>query len=205
MRFIRDYFQILGYSPFPDLLKHTELCKKAVDSLMQRNTLHDLNELEREADKIKDKILQELSNPLILPVDKYRLIDLVIVQDNIISLCRDINYIISVGNLSTYELRELFSYISEISSKYYELQSSMKSLLSKAFVKSEVEKILKRIEDIEKMETEFEKKYIELSKNLFKDSDAHKFVLLKELLFSLNKLFENFIKAIRIFKLVVLR
>jgi len=209
MKFIRNYFQMLGYSPFPDLLRHAGLCKRAVDVLADifddKAPITVLSEIEREADEIKDKIMKELSNPLILPVDKYKLLDLVTIQDNTISICRDIAYILSLKRLPIEKLKRLFSYVVKISDEYYKLHGYMKTLIDKAFVKSEVERVLKHIESIEKLESEFEKEYIVLSRDLFKVSDVQELILLRDLLFNFSRIFENFVRATRVFKIMISR
>jgi len=204
MKFIRSIFDVFGYSPFDDLVKHNELCIDAVNLMVDffesqnTKTLEKLREIERKADKLKDSIMKNVSSVLI-PVDKYRLLNLITLQDNTINLCEDIVTLLSVKKVDTSAFKPLFEIISKISDAYSELFDVLRNLLAKAFVKSEIGKVSKIVDQISKLKEEFESKQADFMKSIA-DYRAEQFIFLKEVYTYLYRIVENISNSAKMFE-----
>ena len=213
VKFIRHVFDVFGYSPFPDLLEHAKLCVVAVNIIQKifegedtAKLVREIDDVEKKADEIKDRIRKFISDPIVLPVDKYAVYNLVILQDNVINLCRDLAVLLTIKELSIPdEVRELFRKIVKIADEYSELYEHIKPLLAKAFVKSEISRTLEHVDAIVKIGEEFEKEYLRICQEIFEGLKPAELVLLRDVMIYFSRIVENFVNAAKMFKVMIAR
>ncbi len=216
VKFIRHVFDVFGYSPFPDLFEHANLCVKCVHLIGKVidaygseyviELVKKIDNIEKKADKIKERIGKYLSDPIILPVNKYAVLNIVILQDNVIDLCKDLAVLLTIRDLRLPdEIKGLVDKIIKISDEYFELYAHIKPLLAKAFVKSEVSEALGHVNKIVKIGEEFEKKYLEICGEVFEGLKPAELVLLRELIIYLSRIVENIVNAAKMFKIMIER
>ncbi|MEM2457730.1 MAG: DUF47 family protein, partial [Archaeoglobaceae archaeon] len=88
MKFFRSVGQVFGYSPFPTLVKHAILCGRAVGILQRQFEAYEkgnfdlveklkdeIDELESQADELKEEIRTHVTRSLILPIDRQDLLE----------------------------------------------------------------------------------------------------------------------------------
>ncbi len=213
VKFIRHVFDVFGYSPFPDLLEHAKLCVIAIHLIQKifegedtAKLVREIDDVEKKADEIKDRIRKFISDPIVLPVDKYAVYNLVILQDNIINLCRDLAVLLTIKELSIPdEVGDLFGKIVKIADEYSELYEHIKPLLAKAFVKSEVSQALEHVDAIIKFGEEFEREYLRICQEVFEGLKPAELVLLREVVIYFSRIVENFVNAAKMFKVMITR
>tara|TARA_B110000914_G_scaffold179070_1_gene161022 strand:- start:231 stop:905 length:675 start_codon:yes stop_codon:yes gene_type:complete len=96
--------KIFGASPVAPIQDHMEICYKAAKELVRffeyvnsddwekvRESREKIVRLENEADEAKKQIRMQLSQALFMPVARADLLDLVLVQDKIPNLARDVS------------------------------------------------------------------------------------------------------------------
>jgi len=212
VKFIRHVFDVFGYSPFPDLLEHAKLCVNAVH-LTQKifrgedaKLVKEIDDVEKMADEIKDRIRKYLSDPIVLPVDEYAVFNIVVLQDNVINLCRDLAVLLTIKELRIpNEVGRLFEKIVKIADEYSELYEHIKPLLAKAFVKSEVSQALEHVDAVVKVGEEFEKEYLKICQEVFEGLKPAELVLLREVVIYISRIVENFVNAAKMFGIMITR
>ncbi len=213
VKFIRHIFDVFGYSPFPDLLEHAKLCVTAIRRIQKifkggdtAELVREIDDVEKKADEIKDRIRRFISDPIVLPVDKYAVYNLVLLQDNIINLCRDLAVLLTIKELSIpSEVGDLFEKIAKIADEYSELYEHVKPLLAKAFVKSEVSQALEHVDTIVRIGEEFEKCYLKICQEVFESLKPAELVLLREVVIYFLRIVENFVNAAKMFRVMIKR
>ncbi len=204
MRFIRQVFDMLGYSPFDDLSNHANLCMKSIEILreiFERNDLskvEELNEIEKEADRIKTKIMNNISS-LILPVNRFKIYNLITIQDNIINTCKDLASFLKIRRIDLSNFRPLIEKIVEMSNEYKSLYNSLKEIVLKAFIKSEVDKVYERIRRIERIRDEYERLDIEVMRDLFRNKSPEDLIFIREIGSYFGRIVENISNSAKAF------
>ncbi|GEM_PF-2530608 len=216
VKFIRHVFDVFGYSPFPDLSEHANLCVECMHLVKRMFELYGredisklvkkIDEIEKKADNIKDRIRKYLSDPIVLPVDKYAVFNLIVLQDNVINLCRDLAVLLTIRDFRVPdEIMRLVGKIVEIADEYSELYEHIKPLLAKAFVKSEVNEALEHVDRIVKIGDKFESEYLKICQEVFEGLKPAELVLLRELIIYLSRIVENIVNAAKMFKIMIER
>jgi len=202
MKFFRSVYDVFGYSPFEDLKKHEKLCVEAVKLMIEFFESRDpkiidkVKEIEREADKLKDTIMQNVSDVMI-PVDKYKLLNLITLQDNIINTCEDLVTLLYIKNVAV--LKQLLQILSKIIQEYDELFRALEVLLAKAFAKSEVENVHNVVKKITELKEMFEREQANFVKSLASYS-TERFIFLKEVESYLYRIVENIHNSAKMFE-----
>jgi len=172
MKFIRSVSDVFGYSPFRALKKHAELCGIAVGLLQKqfeayRNGEFDkverfreeIDELEYQADIVKEEIRSNLTKSLLLPVDRHDLLHFLEVQDEIIKHCEHVGHMVTFRKVQApdviwNELDVLLAKIMETVNKYEELVDHISRLVATSFTRKEVEDAMVHVKEVEKLEHE---------------------------------------------------
>jgi predicted phosphate transport protein (TIGR00153 family) len=202
MKFFRSVYDVFGYSPFEDLKKHEKLCVEAVKLMIEFFESRDpkiidkVKEIEREADKLKDTIMKNVSDVMI-PVDKYKLLNLITLQDNIINTCEDLVTLLYIKNVAV--LKQLLQILSKIIQEYDELFRALEVLLAKAFAKSEVENVHNVVKKITELKEMFEREQANFVKSLASCS-TERFIFLKEVESYLYRIVENIHNSAKMFE-----
>ncbi len=202
MKFFRSVYDVFGYSPFEDLKKHEKLCVEAVKLMIEFFESRDpkiidkVKEIEREADKLKDTIMKNVSDVMI-PVDKYKLLNLITLQDNIINTCEDLVTLLYIKNVAV--LKQLLQILSKIIQEYDELFRALEVLLAKAFAKSEVENVHNVVKKITELKEMFEREQANFVKSLASYS-TERFIFLKEVESYLYRIVENIHNSAKMFE-----
>lgn len=204
MRFFRSVYDVFGYSPFEDLKKHEKLCIEAMKLMMEffenrdPKIIDKVKEIEREADKLKDIIMRKVSDVMI-PVDKYKLLNLITLQDNIINTCEDLVTLLYIKNVEITILKQILQIVPKIVQKYDELFSVLESILAKAFAKSEIENVRSVVKKITELKEEFEREHANFVKSLVGCS-TELFIFLKEVESYLYRIVENIHNSAKMFE-----
>lgn len=185
MRFIRSVSDVFGYSPFEDLKKHAELAAKAVGLLERQFEAYKANdmdeverlrdmidEIEHQADLIKEEIRGKVTKSLLLSVDRHDLLNFLDVQDGIINYCEHVGHMLSFRRIKAPErimdeFSVLLSKLMETVNEYEELIEHMSRLVASSFSKKEVEAALEHVKRVEQHEHECDLIQIGLLNMLF--------------------------------------
>ncbi|OHD11719.1 MAG: TIGR00153 family protein [Spirochaetes bacterium GWB1_36_13] len=180
---------LFGQSPFKPLQAHAEQIFKCVKNL--ENFLKilrtDFNEAkkvaeevslhEHEADKIKDKIRDNLGKPIFMPVGRDDLLEILSIQDAIADSAEDVAVLAVIKeNFSIpEEIFVLMEIILQKSTdtflKYKEIIDQMDELLEATFSGPQADKIRKNIETVALYEHETDKAQKMFLKKLFEYDD----------------------------------
>jgi|Deesub1362A_J573_1020465.scaffolds.fasta_scaffold00135_28 hypothetical protein len=224
MRFIRSVTDVFGYSPFKAIHKHSEYCEIAADLLVDqfeafvngdKNKIFELeqeiDDLEHEADKIKQEIRTHVTKSLRLPVDRHDLLSFLSYQDQII------NYIEHVCHMLTYrgakdvdkeierKFRKLLHKINEIICKYEELIDHVAKLIATSFSKKEITEVLVHVNEVEIVEHECDIVQIELHKLLLNsEMDPFDVILLRDIVIQLGEVANSTARAADSFRTMIL-
>jgi len=185
MRFIRSVSDVFGYSPFEDLRKHAELIAKAVGLLERQFEAYRKNEmdeveklrdeiddLEHQADLIKEEIRGRVTSSLLLSVDRHDLLHFLEVQDGIINYCEHVGHMLTFKRIKAPEeimdeFSVLLSKLMETINEYEELVDHMSRLIASSFSKREIERALDHVKRVETYEHECDLIQIGLLNMLF--------------------------------------
>jgi len=191
MKFFRSVTEVFGYSPFKPLVQHAILCGRALGLLQKQFEAYrrcdfssverlrdEIDELESEADNIKEEIRMKLSRSLILPVDRHDLLEFLKVQDEIINNCEHVGHMLTFRKMKIkdkimFEFDVLLAKIMECINEYEEMIAHFSSLLESSFDKKETERAMEHVKTIEKIEHECDEIQIGLHTLLFNSEDLH--------------------------------
>ncbi|MET1124230.1 MAG: TIGR00153 family protein [Archaeoglobaceae archaeon] len=172
MKFFRSVGEIFGYSPFKALRRHASLCGRAVGVLQREFEAlrrgdweevealrEEIDELEHDADKIKEEIRTNLRRSLMLVVDRHDLLEFLRVQDDIINYCEHVGHMLTFREVKApenvwKEFEILLSKIMEAVNEYEELVDHISKLVERSFSKKEVEATVEHVPRIERLEHE---------------------------------------------------
>jgi len=185
MKFFRSVGQVFGYSPFPTLVKHAILCGKAVGVLQKQFEAYErgdfglvekyrdeIDELESQADELKEEIRTHVTRALILPIDRQDLLEFLRVQDEIINNCEHVGHMltfrkIKAGSEIIGEFKILLAKIMECVNEYEAMVDRINVLIETSFDKREVQRVLEIIQEVESLEHECDQVQIKLHTLLF--------------------------------------
>ncbi len=185
MKFFRSVGEVFGYSPFGALKRHASLCGRAVGLLQHQfealrrgdydevERLRDeIDDLEHDADKVKEEIRGNVTKSLMLPVDRHDLLEFLRVQDDIINNCEHVGHMLTFRKVKAPEAiwREfdvLLAKIMEVVNEYEEMVEHISRLIEASFTRREVESALEHVPRIENIEHECDLIQIGLHNMLF--------------------------------------
>jgi len=218
MKFIRSVFDVFGYSPFEDLVRHAELCGRTIELLIEQFAAYkdgrmdevkrigkEIDKVEHEADLIKRKIMDKTSEFLVLPVDKYKLFNFLFTQDVIANRCETLAKVMSFKKVEVPEelwkdLEDILKNLKELVAMYEHLVNHTSSLLKTSFSKREVEEVSNHVSEIERVEEKLGSMLMRLNKKIF-DLEPSKAILMREFAMNLIKIAKSVEDSARMFKL----
>ncbi len=225
MKFIRSVLDVFGYSPFKALRLHAEICGKAI-GLLQRQfhayrkgdfseveVLRDrIDELEHEADKIKEEIRSKITKSMMLLVDRHDLLNFLKVQDDIINYCEHVGHMLTFRDIKTApkdiwdEFDVLLAKIMETVNEYENMVDHIARLVATSFSKKEIEDALEHVSVIENLEHECDMIQIGLHRKLFNCDKMHPidFHLMVEWVVHLGEIANNTARAADRFRTMIL-
>lgn len=191
MKFFRSVGQVFGYSPFPTLVKHAVLCGRAVGILQKQFEAYEngnfelvekfrdqIDELESQADELKEEIRTHVTRSLILPIDRQDLLEFLRAQDEIINNCEHVGHMLTfrktkVDRKIMDDLKTLLAQIMECVNEYEAMVDHLSTLIETSFDKREIQKVLELIQEIESLENECDQIQMKLHTLLFNSNELN--------------------------------
>lgn len=177
---------LFAKSPFEPLQEHLEKVKECLDhiqplfdALSEKNYKElrvlskKIMKLEHQADKIKDKIRDNLPGKLFLAVDRRDLLNLLSAQDSISDKVEDLAVVLNLREMVIPDkikslLNDLIKKVVEVGYLASSVILELNSLLEASFSGSEAEKVIKMIGKVSTMEWEADKAQLKVVHQLFK-------------------------------------
>ena len=224
MKFIRSVTDVFGYSPFDALHRHAELCGQAVVKLKEQFEAYregdfekveqlekEIDNLEYQADLLKQEIRTHVTKSLMLPVDRQDLLNFLKPQDSIIDYCEHTTHMITYRRMSIPEemwsdLMELLEKVKETVMKYEELVDHVAKLIATSFTKREVQDAMEHVPQVEELEHQCDKVQIRLHRKIYNAESMNllDILLLRELVIQLGEIANNTARAANAFRTMVL-
>lgn len=175
---------IFGASPVQPLEKHIDLGHRAASELPRfftavtagdwdeaERVADAIRELEREADALKKDIRLHLPKSLFMPVPRQDILELLLVQDQIPDLVRDVASTVTLRRMEIPEsIADTFeAFVGRVVDTTEQARKSVRELdelFSSGFRGAEAALVESMIEEIDRLETETDEKQRALSKDL---------------------------------------
>ena len=177
---------LFGKSPFKPLQEHLEKVKECLgqiqplfDSLYKQDSKEfktrtkKIMKLEHQADKIKDKIRDNLPKNLFLAVNRRDLMNLLSAQDSVCDAIEDLAVVLNLREMTVPEelkplLDNLVKKVVQVGNLSVEVILELNNLLEASFSGPEAEKVIKMVGEVSTMEWEADKIQYKLAQTLFK-------------------------------------
>ena len=177
---------LFGKSPFKPLQEHLEKVKECLeqiqplfDSLYKQDSKEfktiskNIMKLEHQADKIKDKIRDNLPKNLFLAVNRRDLMNLLSAQDSVSDAVEDLAVVLNIREMTVPEklkplLDNLVKKVVQVGNLSVEVILELNNLLEASFSGLEAEKVIKMVGEVSTMEWEADKIQYKLAQTLFK-------------------------------------
>jgi len=177
---------LFGKSPFKPLQEHLEKVKECLeqiqplfDSLYKQDSKEfktiskNIMKLEHQADKIKDKIRDNLPKNLFLAVNRRDLMNLLSAQDSVSDAVEDLAVVLNIREMTVPEklkplLDNLVKKVVQVGNLSVEVILELNNLLEASFSGPEAEKVIKMVGEVSTMEWEADKIQYKLAQTLFK-------------------------------------
>ena len=177
---------LFGKSPFKPLQEHLEKVKECLeqiqplfDSLYKQDSKEfkviskKIMKLEHKADKIKDKIRDNLPKNIFLAVDRRDLMNLLSAQDSVCDAVEDLAVVLNLREMTVPEklkplLNDLVEKVVQVGNLSVEVILELNNLLEASFSGPEAEKVIKMVGDVSTLEWEADKIQYKLAQMLFK-------------------------------------
>ena len=177
---------LFGKSPFKPLQEHMEKVKECLDYIqplfdsLAKEDFKEVNaiskkimKLEHKADKIKDKIRDNLPANLFLAVDRRDVLNLLSAQDSICDAVEDLAVVLNLREMRPLEklnslLNNLVSRVIQVGHLTACVILELNNLLEASFGGAEAGKVIKMIDEVSTMEWEADKAQYKLVQGLFK-------------------------------------
>jgi uncharacterized protein len=189
--YIRSVFDVVADSPFVPLEAHARKGVLAVEKLAEAMEAYcagnqtileertvEIDRLEHEADKLKQKIRAGIPSSVRLPVNKKDLLSFLKQQDSIADYAQAAAYWMTLRSCKDVpdEIKEGFLELMGISLKttklYDELAGELYKLLATSFSKEEIKETMTIIPEVEKLEHDVDVLETALLKKIFEHEDA---------------------------------
>lgn len=183
---LNTILNLFGKSPFKPLQEHVEKVKECLeqiqplfDSLYKKDFKEvkaiskKIMKLEHQADKIKDKIRDNLPRNLFLAVDRRDLLNLLSAQDSVCDTVEDLAVVLNLREMTVPVklkplLDNLIKKVVEVGNLSTEVIFELNNLLEASFGGPEAEKVTKMIGKVSTLEWEADKIQFKLAQALFK-------------------------------------
>jgi len=177
---------LFGKSPFKPLQEHLEKVKECLEQIEPLfNSLYkqDFKELkaiskkimklEHQADKIKDKIRDNLPKNMFLAVDRRDLLNLLSAQDSVCDAVEDLAVVLNLREMTVPEklkplLTDLTKKVVMVGNQSASVILELNTLLEASFGGPEAEKVIKMIGEVSTTEWEADKIQYKLAQTMFK-------------------------------------
>ncbi|MDP6625253.1 MAG: TIGR00153 family protein [Nitrospinota bacterium] len=177
---------LFGKSPFKPLQEHLEKVKECLEQIEPLfNSLYkqDFKELkaiskkimklEHQADKIKDKIRDNLPKNMFLAVDRRDLLNLLSAQDSVCDAVEDLAVVLNLREMTVPEklkplLTDLTKKVVMVGNQSASVILELNTLLEASFSGPEAEKVIKMVGEVSTMEWEADKIQYKLAQTMFK-------------------------------------
>ena len=177
---------LFGKSPFKPLQEHLEKVKECLEQIEPLfNSLYkqDFKELkaiskkimklEHQADKIKDKIRDNLPKNMFLAVDRRDLLNLLSAQDSVCDAVEDLAVVLNLREMTVPEklkplLTDLTKKVVMVGKQSASVILELNTLLEASFSGPEAEKVIKMVGEVSTMEWEADKIQYKLAQTMFK-------------------------------------
>ena len=177
---------LFGKSPFKPLQEHLEKVKECLEQIEPLfNSLYkqDFKEvktiskkimkLEHQADKIKDKIRDNLPKNMFLAVDRRDLLNLLSAQDSVCDAIEDLAVVLNLREMTVPEklkplLTDLTKKVVMVGNQSASVILELNTLLEASFGGPEAEKVIKMVGEVSTMEWEADKIQYKLAQTMFK-------------------------------------
>ena len=186
-RFMRSILNIFVDSPLNELGKHAKKVIEATDRLSEmldaylegdaekvESLCQEIDELEHEADKMKQHLRVILPNSVVTKLDKTLLIAFLKLQDGIANLAQDSAHWMTLRSgtdlpeeIKT-DLRELMKMSMKCIREYEEIIKGLEKIEGTSYSNVEIHRHVDKIPDLEKMEYEVDVFEIKVLKTIFK-------------------------------------
>ncbi len=189
--YIRSVFDVVAESPFGPLEMHAKKGVLTVEKLSEameaycagnqallEERTNEIDELEHDADKLKQKIRASIPSSVMLPVDKKDLLSFLKQQDSIADFSQAAAYWMNIRPCKSLpkEVKEGFLELMatslETSRKYNELAGELYKLLATSFSKEEIKETMTIIPEVEKLEHDVDMLETALLKKIFENEDV---------------------------------
>ncbi len=189
--YIRSVLDVVAESPFGPLETHAKKGVLAVEKLAEameaycvgnqallKERTDEIDELEHDADKLKQKIRASIPSSVKLPVDKKDLLSFLKQQDSIADFAQAAAYWMNLRPCKTLPKEvnegflELMAASLKVTRKYNELAGEIYKLLATSFSKEEVKETMDIIPEVEKLEHDVDVLETALLKKIFENEEA---------------------------------
>jgi len=183
---MRTIFELFGRSPFRPLAEHTERVRETVvlirplfeafvagDWARTEQIYQNIDRLEHKADVVKNDIRDHLPRSLFLPVDRGDLLTFLKQQDRLADTAEDLGVLLTMRQTPTPDgmekrVLELVDAVLAAAEVWFETAKGLPSLQEASFTGPEVDRVLKRINEISDLEWEADKLQAVISKEMFR-------------------------------------
>ena len=189
--YIRSVFDVVAESPFGHLEAHAKKGVLAVEKLAEaveaycagnqallEERTNEIDKLEHEADKLKQKVRASIPSSVKLPVDKKDLLSFLKQQDSIADFAQAAAYWMTLRPSKTLpkEVKEGFLELMatslKVTRKYDELAGELYKLLATSFSKEEIKETMSIIPEVEELEHDSDVLETALLKKIFENEEA---------------------------------
>jgi predicted phosphate transport protein (TIGR00153 family) len=189
--YIRSVLDVVAESPFVSLEAHAKKGVLAVEKLAEAMEAYcagnqalleertdEIDKLEHEADKLKQKIRAGIPASVKLPVDTKDLLSFLKQQDSIADFAQASAYWMTLRPCKTLPIEvkdgflELMATSLKATRKYDELAAELYKLLATSFSKEEVKETMAIIPEVEKLEHDVDVLETALLKKIFENEEA---------------------------------
>ncbi|MFQ5889970.1 MAG: TIGR00153 family protein [Gemmatimonadota bacterium] len=181
---MRTIYELFGKSPFGPMVEHThrvhatvELVRPLIEAFLAgdwdrcEELYREISKLEHKADLQKNEIRDHLPKSIFLPVDRGDMLRYLKEQDAIADAAEDLAVILTLRRMSCPDslkplLLELVDRSVRASELLVEVASELTSLLESSFGGPEVDRVMRKIAEVNDQEWEADKKQREVSRTL---------------------------------------
>lgn len=218
--------ELFGKSPIEPLQMHMKLVREAIELLQslfeyefahdqenQRNVRKKIMKLEYKADLLKETMRDGLPTSFMMPIKRNDILNLLNQQDNIIDTVEDIAIVTSLKDIELPEdmQKNFFEFLDTVNAVYedcYKLVDNLDELLAASFAGPEAEGMKERVDELEALEWETDKRGYQFSKKVFAREDEFtkgQFYIITKTIVLLGKLADKSEKAAKTIRMFLVR
>lgn len=189
MAVMSPFVKMFGQSPFKPLQEHMRVvvgCADFVPSLFEAVHKDDMDKVEEireqiyacenEADTIKNELREHLPKSMFMPVDRRDLLEILDLQDSIADTAQDIAGMMVVRRMKLPEpvhkpMQALTKRCVDACRQLAEIMEAMDELLETGFRGPEADRVMRMIDELNKIETDTDAQAITVMRVLFKHED----------------------------------